>query len=133
MEKEVKAISEQCVTCVKYRKPALRPVVSIPLANKFNETVAMDLKIWGKFYFLVMVDVHTRYASARVIRNKEAPTIMKGIFLSWITFFGAPKKIFSDCGGEFNNSELRALGEAYNVKVLTTAAESPWSNGICER
>ena len=67
LEKEVKAISEQCVTCVKYRKPALRPVVSIPLANKFNETVAMDLKIWGKFYFLLMVDVHTRYASARVI------------------------------------------------------------------
>ena len=47
--------------------------------------------------------------------------------------FGAPKKIFSDNGGEFNNDEMRALGEAFNIKIITTAAESPWSNGICER
>ena len=133
LEREVKKVSEQCITCVKYRRPASRPVVSVPLATTFNETVAIDLKIWGKNYFLVLIDVATRFCAARVIKNKEAPTIMKGLFLSWITLFGAPKKIFSDCGGEFNNEEMRALGEAYNMRVLTTAAESPWSNGVCER
>ena len=131
--KEIKEITDQCLTCTKFRKPAPRPVVSIPLANKLNETVAIDLKIWGKYYFLVLVDVATRFCAARVIRNKEAPTIIKGIFLSWITHFGAPQQIFSDNGGEFNNAELKALGEAYNIKVSTTAAESPWSNGVCER
>ena len=133
LEKEIKAISDQCLTCIKFRKPPPRPVVSIPLATRLNETVAIDLKVWGKCYFLVLVDVATRFCAARVIRNKEGPTIMKGIFLSWITHFGAPKQIFSDNGGEFNNEEMKALGEAYNMKVLTTAAESPWSNGVCER
>ena len=47
--------------------------------------------------------------------------------------FGAPSKIFSDNGGEFNNQEMRALGEAFNIRVITTPAESPWSNGVCER
>ena len=28
---------------------------------------------------------------------------------------------------------LRELGEAFNIKIMTTAAESPWSNGACER
>ena len=93
----------------------------------------MDLKAWGNYHFLVLVDVATRFCAARVIRNKEPSTIMKGIFLSWITHFGAPKEIFSDNGGEFNNEEMKALGEAYNIKILTTPAESPWSNGVVER
>ena len=36
-------------------------------------------------------------------------------------------------GGEFNNNEMRTLGEMFNITIKTTAAESPWSNGIVER
>ena len=39
----------------------------------------------------------------------------------------------SDNGCEFNNGEMRQFGETFNVKIMTTAAESPWSNGTCER
>ena len=67
------------------------------------------------------------------MHNKKPSTIIRGIFTNWITFFGAPKKILTDNGGEFKNPEMRALGEAFNFKVMTTAGESPWSNGICER
>ena len=28
---------------------------------------------------------------------------------------------------------MRALGESFNIKILATSAESPWSNGVCER
>ena len=41
--------------------------------------------------------------------------------------------ILSDNGGEFNNSQVRELGEKLNLKLKTTAAESPWSNGLVER
>ena len=40
--------------------------------------------------------------------------------------FGAPKKIISDNGGEFNNCEVRQLGETFNIQILTTAGESPF-------
>ena len=39
----------------------------------------------------------------------------------------------SDNGGEFSNSKFRELCERFNINVKTTAAESPWSNGMCER
>ena len=39
----------------------------------------------------------------------------------------------SENGGEFCNEHMRELCEAFNIKVLNTAAESPWSNGVCER
>ena len=104
----------------------------MPIASKFNECLAIDLKIWDKVYFLV-IDIATRFCQAIVINNKNAPTIIRGLFKGWISLFGGPDKLLSDCGREFNNCEMRALGEAFNIKIMTTAAESPWSNGICER
>ena len=80
-----------------------------------------------------MVDMATRFCTASVINNKLPATIIKNFLLSWITLFGAPKKIFTDMGGEFNNNEMRTLGEMFNITIKTTAAESPWSNGIVER
>ena len=133
LEREINLISSQCITCVKLQKPSPRPIVCMPLANRFNEAVAMDLKVWGKLYFLVFVDLATRFCSASVIQNKQPPTIIRFFFLCWIAIFGPPKKILSDNGGEFNNYEMRALGDAFNIKIMTTAAESPWSNGVCER
>ena len=131
--KEVRYVSENCVICLKNKKPSPRPVVCLPLAKRFNEMVGMDLKKWGDSYFLVMVDIATRYCAACVIRNKLPSTIIKAIFVTWITIFGAPEKFLTDNGGEFVNQEMRDLSESFNIRLLTTAAESPWSNGICER
>ena len=39
----------------------------------------------------------------------------------------------SDNGGAFDNGLLRDVSELLNIKVLTSAAYSPWSNGIVER
>ena len=40
--------------------------------------------------------------------------------------------MFSDNGGEFESSELQEMCENFNIKVVTTLAEAPWSNGICK-
>ena len=47
-----------------------------------------------------------------------------------IVLFIAPKNIFIENGAEFNNAIMKELGEPFNVKVLTTAAESPWSKDV---
>lgn len=133
LKQEIAKVTEDCDTCKRYKKPASRPVVSIPLATKFNKTVSMDLKKWNDIYFLVLVDVGTRYTQAAVVKDKLPQTILKAIFKCWIALFGAPSEFFSDNGGEFNNSQMRELCDLYNVKFMCTAAESPFSNGICER
>ena len=50
-----------------------------------------------------------------------------------VCYFGAPSKILSDNGGEFQNEKVRKMAERWNIKLLTTAAESPWSNGLYEK
>ena len=133
LEKSIHNAVNSCEVCKRFKKPSPRPVVGFPIANKFNEAVSMDLKSWGTRYFFVIIDVTTKFCTAVVINDKSASTICANLFTSWIVLFGAPKKILSDNGGEFNNAVMRELGEAFNIKVMTTAAESPWSNGICER
>ena len=101
--------------------------------SKFNDAVAMDLKVCRNgLYSLVIFDLATRFCVAKVIRDKQSKTITKAFLLSWISVFGAPKKILSDNGDEFNNYDVRQLGDFLNVRVLTTSAESLWRNGTCE-
>ena len=129
----VEKVTATCETCIKHKRPRPRPVVSMPLGRSFNETVAMDLKNWFDVYFLVLVDIATRYCTAVVITNKKADTVVTALFTSWISRFGAPQNFFSDNGGEFDNDAMRCLGERFGVKLMNTAAEAPWSNGVCER
>ena len=131
--KEIHSVSNACITCLRHKRPTPRPSVCLPLASRFNELIGIDLKKFNNSYFLVMVDIATRFCQAHVIPNKEPTTIIKGLFVSWITIFGAPQKLISDNGGEFCNWEVRELSDIFCIQLLTTAAESPWSNGICER
>ena len=131
--KNIKEISNKCIICMKRRNSKLKPVVCIPLATSFNEFVAVDLKFWEKYCFIVFVDIATRYCAAQVICDKKPSTIISAFFNKWISIFGAPRKLLSDNGREFNNCELRSLAETFNFLLYTTAAESPWSNGIVER
>ena len=120
----------------KYRRPKPRPVVGFPVGKTFNETVGMDLKEWShcpKIWFLHLVDHATRYNASCVIYTKRKEEIVKRIFQIWISIFDSAKKFFVDNGGEFDNDEFRSLCENVNIRICTTAVESPWSNGIVER
>lgn len=39
----------------------------------------------------------------------------------------------TDNGGEFSSDEMRQVMSVLNVRVITTAVESPFQNGLCER
>ena len=65
--------------------------------------------------------------------TKRKEEIIKKIFQIWITIFGSAKKFLVNNGEEFDNDEFRSLCENVNIRICTTAAESPWSNGIVER
>ena len=133
LKDSVDKVTKACDICIRYKRPRPRPVVTLPLATTFNETVAMDLKKWHDDHFLVMVDLASRFCTAVVISNKSAETVVTAIFKAWITIFGAPRNFLSDNGGEFNNEIMRCLGDHFGIKLMCTAAESPWSNGVCER
>ena len=67
------------------------------------------------------------------MKSKHPDEVMEKFFLIWVSFFGPPSKILSDNGGEFKGKKWDSFCETFNVRHKPTAAESPFSNGICER
>lgn len=136
LNKELDKLDGSCQFCEKYKRKKPTPVVALPLARRFNETVAMDLKQYShnpNIWFLHLIDHFTRYSASCVIKTKKKEEIVKRIFEVWIRHFGPAKKFLTDNGGEFCNDEFISLCENFNIRVCTTAAESPWSNGLVER
>ena len=133
LKEEIKQISEECEICQKFRKTPPRPVVGLPWSCKFNEVVALDLGEYDGKKFLVMVDMGTRYCQACWVRNKKPEEIIKAFIKHWVALFGCPRVVLSDNGGEFNNESFLRMTEMLGVKCKTTAAESPFSNGMCEK
>ena len=126
----VNKISDECDICKKYRRTPSKPIVSMPMAREFNETVAMDLKEWkkGEIYFLHLIDMATRFSRSAVIYSKEKRVIINKIIEIWIgTGIGSPQKILCDNGGEFANAEFMNMCENLNMRMICRAAESPGS------
>ena len=129
----LKSYTEACKPCQKYKRANPRPVVGMSLSKEFNSTVALDLKFFHSDIILHMIDLATRYSNGTFVADKRKETIVNAVIFEWIRHFGVPNRILSDNGGEFSNDDMRDMSENLNAEVTTTAAESPWSNGICER
>lgn len=93
----------------------------------------MDLKFYHGKIILHLIDHVSRLSSGCRLTSKEPKVVVKGIFDSWIKHNGCPVKFLTDNGGEFMNGEFFELCQQMNITVKTTAAESPWSNGMVER
>ena len=127
-------VSKHCLACQRFKKTPPVPVVSLPISTTFNEAVSMDLIVvkQGK-YILHLIDMFTRYSAACVRNSKRQEVIVDAIMKVWISYFGQPGKFLADNGGEFSNQEYKDMCEAYGIEMMKTGAESPWSNGLCER
>ena len=117
LEKAIIDVTNSCDVCVRFKKPVPRPIVSMPMATNFNEVIAMDLKVWGKCYFLVLIDLATRYCVASVIKDKFAPTIIKGVFISWISILVYQGKFYLTMG-----VNLITVRCKHSAKPLTSAS-----------
>ena len=131
--KLIKEQNTKCDICIRYKKAEPRPIVGLPLSSRFNGAISMDLKEIKGHRILHIIDNFTRFSVACVVKNKESSEILDGLFKYWIGYFGPPSKILSDNGREFDNSQFREMAQQMNISLHSTAAQSPWSNGINER
>ncbi|XP_066914214.1 uncharacterized protein [Clytia hemisphaerica] len=111
-----------------------RPAVALPLAAQFNDKVALDLKKWGDKWILHMIDMWSRLTVSKFISRKKPTEVIDNIMLHWCgAGYGIMSSIVTDNGREFNADEIREVSSILNIQTITTAAESPFQNGLCER
>ena len=133
-EKILENIMLNCKICKLYKKTPNSPVVAMPMAKEFNETICLDLKqLTGEGWILHIIDMHTRYTRSVLVERKESSGIIDKLFKEWFSIFGIPYKMLTDNGGEFTSEELREVASHVNIVKFTTGAEAPWQNGLCEK
>ena len=131
---DLEKIENNCVLCKQFTRTPPRPVVGLPMARKFNQVVAMDLKHWeGGKWILYLIDMWSRYTQSAFINRKRSTDVIDQIMKLWVGTFGVMEGILHDNGGEFNSEEMRGVASILDVRINTTAAESPFQNGLCER
>ena len=134
--RNIDEVVRNCEICCRFGRGIAKPAVSLPLACRPNELVALDLHQMRNFHstwYLHVIDLYSRYSEAILIYNKLPKTIIEGFLQSWCLRHGFPTAVLTDNGGEFCNKEFVSFAENYDISIKTTAAFSPWSNGINER
>ena len=133
MSEIISTIIDGCEGCIKRKRNPDRPVVAMPMASEFNEKLAIDLSFYKDNIILHMVDMWSRLSISVPIPRKKPSEVINSIMQSWIAYFGVPGSILNDNGGEFTAEEIREMKSILNVVDLTTGADSPWQNGLCEK
>ena len=94
------------------------------MAQDFNNTVSMDLKIWHRTgtIILYIIDMFTRFTIAKIIPDNTPDSVLKVLVNDWIKFWGSPSQILVDNGGEFVNAKIMAICKTFSITFLTTGA-----------
>ena len=134
LTKDVEDVVNACETCQRYGRAKVRPKGGLPHATDFNQALAFDLHQLGqKIWYFHVIDLFTKFSVASIIQDKRAETILAKFLRIWVYQFGAPTKVLSDNGLEFNNEIFRDGAAELDIEVQCTAANSPFSNGVGER
>ena len=83
-------------------------------------------------WILHLIDLFSRYSTASVRRSEKQSAMIDAVLKTWISYFGRPKRFLADNGGELLNEEYKGMCEMFDIEEAKTAAESPWSNRVCE-
>ncbi|KAJ8020637.1 hypothetical protein HOLleu_40281 [Holothuria leucospilota] len=140
LHKDVKDYISQCLTCctTKDQTPRIRTPQRHLLAFRPLELVAIDfLKLdkgkGGYEDVLVVTDVFTKYSQAIPCRNQTAPVVVKALRDHWISHYGAPLRIHSDQGRNFESLLIKELCKLYGITQSHTTPYHPQGNGQTER
>ena len=82
---------------------------------------------------LVVSDHYTRYTQAFLIPNEQAKTIASVLWAGFFSIFGAPARLISDQGKNFESKLIAELCELLGVEKVRTTAYHPQGNGQVER
>ena len=74
-------VVKECEKCDRYNRARLRSKASLPLARRFNELIAMELKVVknGSLYFIHIIDLFTRFSRAQAVHRKTLETTVNGL------------------------------------------------------
>ncbi|OLQ14518.1 hypothetical protein AK812_SmicGene1358 [Symbiodinium microadriaticum] len=104
-----------CGVCRKFSRLKSRPKVRADHPTSFNEEVQVDyFRLWDH-WFMMIVDVATRYKTIVQVQGRDLPTALRALLQHWLRFFGPMKVLVSDQESCLMSHEAAAEFERLNI------------------
>ncbi|KAK7089327.1 hypothetical protein V1264_025122 [Littorina saxatilis] len=139
IQRDVEAFISTCEACqcfekLKTQAPTLKQIVVVePLELVGIDLIGpLPLTNQGHRYVLTMTDYFTKWVDMYPLATKEAKGVCSAI-KTFITRWGAPKRILSDQGKEFVNQLNKEVCNMFGIRRSVTSAYHPQCNGLDER
>jgi len=144
MRADTKTHVAMCTACRRTRNPETRPSAPLQIfsaASRF-ELVHIDVlgggtslpkTKKGNRYLLVIVDHFSKYGEAIPMPDQKTETILDAFLKHWVWRFGAPNRLHSDQGTNFESNLFQEMCKRLHIVKTRTLAYHPQSNGAVER
>jgi transposase InsO family protein len=136
--RDCQKVVSSCIPCQRYNigKMGYHPPRSVQALMPLDH-IAIDLKQMpisskGNVYYLLVIDVATRFVFLRPLASKTAYAVAQPL-LRLFCDLGFPKVLQSDNGGEFVNEVMTALKNLAGIDQRVISAYHHRSNGMAER
>ena len=132
---------QRCSECAKYHRgsaPRQTPLTPFCSGEPF-EVLSVDVtgphpkSSKGNEYIITMCDLFSKWAEAVPVRNHTASVVAQAIMDRIICKFGAPRRILSDQGREFESALFQELCVKLEIDKVRTSPYQPSTNGAVER
>ena len=138
LDKEVRDYISHCQPCLLAKREKLKVPMGTVEAKQPLEVLAIDFTVLEKSTtglenVLVMTDVFSKWTIAVPCKDQTAATVARVIVKEWFLRYGAPCRILSDQGRDFESRIVSKLCMMYGVDKCRTTSYHPQCNGQCER
>ena len=99
----------------------------LPPATPRNETYPSKFR-----YILTCIDQITHWIEATPMTDITTSTVAIIFLNSWITRFGVPLYVVTDCGSQFDSELFQELSKLIGFYCFRTTSYHPQANGIIE-
>ena len=87
----------------------------------------------GDRFVMTIIDCYSRFTILVPLKDHSATTVSQVLYERVVGYYGAPKGILTDRGGEFRSQVWKELLMLMNIQPHMTSPYYPQGNGIIER
>ena len=119
--KRIAPTVESCAICRMWQRPGHRSITTTRMAEKFGQSVQLDLLFIEEHVVLHLIDEAIRWTATALLSDRQTQTILSAITSNWIRLYGPMESLVSDQEGAVASEEGAVWAERWKINLKLKA------------